>query len=142
MPKGLYAGRDLVKNRKKKRWKSVDYVRRILKLREKSDPLAGTHQAKGIVLEKRQLEAKQPHSGLLKCVRVQLIKNGKQVTAFCPETGAINHVQEHDEVLLEGIGGSNSGPKGSLPSVKWKVIQINGISLHHLITGKRKRASK
>ena len=142
MQKGLYAGRDLLKNRKKKKWKSVDYTRKKLNLKEKSDPLKGTAQAKGIVLEKRQLEAKQPHSGLLKCVRVQLIKNGKQITAFCPEIGAISHIQEHDEVLVEGIGGSNSGPKGSLPSVKWKVIQVNGISLHHLITGKKKRASK
>ncbi len=142
MSGGLYAGRNLKKNRLKKKWKSIDFARKTLRLKEKTDPLEGSAQAKGIVLEKRQLEAKQPHSGMLKCVRVQLIKNGKQITAFCPLTGAINHVQEHDEVLLEGIGGSESGPKGSLPSVKWKVIQVNGISLNELIKGTKKRPSK
>lgn len=139
---GLYAGRNILRSRKSKKWKSIDYARRTLRLQEKTDPLEGAAQAKAIVLEKRQLEAKQPHSGMLKCVRVQLIKNGKQITAFCPLTGAINHVQEHDEVLLEGIGGSESGPKGSLPSVKWKVIQVNGISLKELIKGKKKRPTK
>lgn len=139
---GLYAGRNLQKSNKKKKWKSIDYARRTLRLKVKTDPLKGSAQAKGIVLEKRQLEAKQPHSGMLKCVRVQLIKNGKQITAFCPLTGAINHIQEHDEVLIEGIGGSECGPKGSLPSVKWKVIQVNGISLNELIKGTKKRPSK
>ena len=28
------------------------------------------------------MEAKQPNSAIRKCVRVQLIKNGKKVTAF------------------------------------------------------------
>jgi small subunit ribosomal protein S23e len=34
------------------------------------------------VLEKVGVEAKQPNSAIRKCVRVQLIKNGKKVTAF------------------------------------------------------------
>ena len=142
MPNGLYAGRDVRSKSKEKRWKDIDYKRRVLGLKVRADPLGGYHQAKGIVLEKRQLEAKQPHSGMLKCVRIQLLKNGKQITAFCPETGAINHIQEHDEVLVEGIGGSKAGPKGSLPSVKWRVIQVNGISLHDMVKGKKKRPSK
>ena len=140
--RGLYAGRDMKKSRLGKKWKSIKFARRTLHLKEKKDPLEGFHQARAIVLEKRQLEAKQPHSGMLKCVRVQLIKNGKQVTAFCPLSGAINHVQEHDEVLIQGIGGSKAGPMGSLPSVKWKVVQVNGISLIELVRGKKKRPSK
>lgn len=142
MPRGLFSGRDLKKQVYKKRWHSVRYKRRKLKIKEKADPLKGAPQAKGIVLEKRQLEAKQPHSGLLKCVRIQLLKNGKHITAFCPETGAINHIQEHDEVLVEGIGGSKAGPKGSLPSVKWRVLKVNNISLHELVKGKKKRPVK
>lgn len=136
---GMYSARILKRKRKRFRWKKTDYKSRKLKLKEKRDPLAGSAQAKGIVLEKRQIEAKQPHSGLLKCVRVQLVKNGKQITAFCPGTGAINQIKEHDEVLVEGIGGSKGGPKGSLPSVKWKVIQVNGVSLDALLKGKAKR---
>ncbi|KAM5538663.1 hypothetical protein V8D89_007692 [Ganoderma adspersum] len=44
----------------------------------------GSSHAKGIVLEKVGVEAKQPNSAIRKCVRVQLIKDGKKVTAFMP----------------------------------------------------------
>ena len=44
--------------------------------------IKGSSHAKGIVLEKVGVEAKQPNSAIRKCVRVQLIKNGKKVTAF------------------------------------------------------------
>ncbi len=46
------------------------------------DNIQGSSHAKGIVLEKVGVEAKQPNSAIRKCVRVQLIKNGKKVTAF------------------------------------------------------------
>jgi hypothetical protein len=36
--------------------------------------------------------------------RVQLIKNGKKVTAFVPNDGCLNFVDENDEVLLSGFG--------------------------------------
>ena len=55
-------------------------------------------KARGIVLEKVGIEAKQPNSAVRKCVRVQLIKNGKSVTAFLPRDGAMNFIDEHDEV--------------------------------------------
>ena len=64
------------------------YAKKYLKTKEKFDPLEGVSQAKGIILEKVQREAKQPSSGLRKCARVQLIKNGKQITAFLPRDGA------------------------------------------------------
>src|SRR3989338_11485418 len=131
-----------MKKAKENKWRDIKYARKMLGTRARYDPMEGAHQARGIVLEKRQLEQKQPSSGMVKCVRVQLIKNGKQVTAHAPENLAINHIQEHDEVLLEGIGGSNSGPYGSLPSVKWKVIKVNGVSLHQLVKGKAKRGAK
>jgi small subunit ribosomal protein S23e len=50
----------------------------------KTSPTGGSSHAKGIVLEKVGVEAKQPNSAIRKCVRVQLIKNGKKVTAFVP----------------------------------------------------------
>ena len=101
---GLFAARDLIKKRKKDRWKSLDYKRRVLNLKAKKDPLAGSCQARGIVLEKKNLEAKQPNSALRKCARIQLIKNSKQITAFVPGNGAISHTQEHDEVERQGDG--------------------------------------
>ena len=50
------------------------------------------------------MEAKQPNSAIRKCVRVQLIKNGKKVTAFVPNDGCLNYVDENDEVLIAGFG--------------------------------------
>jgi hypothetical protein len=54
----------------------------------------------GIVLEKVGVEAKQPNSAIRKCVRVQLIKNGKKITAFVPNDGCLNFVEENDEVCI------------------------------------------
>ena len=76
-PKGMFAARKLRLNRKKWRWSDIDYKRRKLRLDVKSDPLEGAPMARGIVLEKVGRESKQPNSAIRKCVRVQLIKNGK-----------------------------------------------------------------
>jgi len=124
---------------KKKKWKKTEYKVRTLNLREKKDPLGGAPQGKGIVLAKKGIEQKQPHSGIIKCVRVQLLKNGKEVTAFVPKTGSIDLIKEHDEVLLEGIGGSQGGPVGSMWGVRWKVIKVNGAALSELRKGKKKK---
>lgn len=90
MANGKYAARKLKQDRQKRRWSDSEYARRERGLKKKSDPLEGAPQARGIVLEKVGIEAKQPNSAIRKCVRVQLIKNGKQVTAFCPGDGAIS----------------------------------------------------
>ena len=50
------------------------------------------------------VEAKQPNSAIRKCVRVQLIKNGKKVTAFVPRDGCLTYIEENDEVLVAGFG--------------------------------------
>ena len=39
------------------------------------------------------MEAKQPNSAIRKCVRVQLIKNGKKITAFVPNDGCLNFIE-------------------------------------------------
>ncbi|RLE50985.1 MAG: 30S ribosomal protein S12, partial [Candidatus Methanomethylicota archaeon] len=98
-PMGLYAARKLRRKRKKFRWSQREYKRRMLMLDVKADPLEGAPQARGIVIEKVGIESRQPNSAVRKCVRVQLIKNGKQVTAFLPGDGALNFIDEHDEVI-------------------------------------------
>ncbi len=50
------------------------------------------------------VEAKQPNSAIRKCVRVQLIKNGKKITAFVPNDGCLTFIEENDEVLVAGFG--------------------------------------
>jgi small subunit ribosomal protein S12 len=141
MGKGEFAGRDLARKRKRERWLKKTWKRRALKLKEKYDPLEGANMARGIVIEKKVLEQKQPHSGLIKCVKIQLIKNGKTITAFAPRDGAINYIDEHDEVVVDGLGGSQRGQMGSIPGVRYKVIKVNGVSLEMLRT-KRKEKPK
>lgn len=140
--KGLNAANKLKKRRKKSQYSSKDFVKRQFKLKEKSDPLGGASQANGIVLEKVQLEAKQPNSAMRKAVRVQLIKNGKQVTAFLPGDGATKLVDEHDEVMIECIGGSMGRSKGDIPGVRWQVLKVNDQSLQALRGGKLEKARK
>ena len=52
MGRGLYTARKLRTDRQQHRWLDRAYKKRVLKLREKSDPLEGSSQARGIVLEK------------------------------------------------------------------------------------------
>ncbi|MBA5942041.1 MAG: 30S ribosomal protein S12 [Methanophagales archaeon] len=139
MGRGLYAARKLVKKRKVFRLKSPDYVRKVLKSAKKTDPLEGAHMSRAIALEKVGIEAKQPNSAIRKCVRVQLIKNGKQVTAFCPGDGAIKFIDEHDEVLIDGIGGRKGRSYGDLSGVRFKVVAVNDISLQELVRGRKEK---
>ena len=138
-PKGELAARKLLEKRKKFRWSDIYYKRRMLRLDVKSDPLRGAPMGRGIVLEKVGIESKQPNSAIRKCVRTQLIKNGRVVTAFLPGDGALNVVDEHDEVIIEGIGGSRGRSMGDIPGVRWKVTTVNGVSLKELVLGKKEK---
>jgi small subunit ribosomal protein S12 len=136
-PVGEFAARPLLRKRKKFRWKKASYKSKVLKLKRKTDPLEGAPQARGIVLEKVGIESKQPNSAIRKAVRIQLSRNGKQVTAFIPGDGGLKYIDEHDSVVVEGIGGAMGGAKGDLPGVRWRVTQVNGVSLESLIYGKK-----
>jgi len=140
--KGLNTAKSLVRRRHSGKMLQAKYLRRIFGLKKKADPLGGSSQAKGIVLEKVQREAKQPNSAMRKCARVQLIKNGKQITAFLPGDGAQKMVDEHDEVIVDCVGGKKGRAKGDLPGVRWQVIKVNGQSLKDLLSGKLEKARK
>lgn len=145
MAEGEFAGSSLQKKRKKWRRKDRKYLKKIkakMGKDKREDLLEGSPQAKGIVIEKRGVTAKQPNSGIRKCVRVQLIKNGKQVTALAPKDGAIKFIDEHDEVTIEGIGGAQGGPKGDLWGVKYRVTHVNGIALEMLRKGKKEKVKR
>ncbi len=139
MPRGLITARKLKQSRQMMRWSDRYYKRRQLHLKEKSDPLEGSAQAKGVVLEKVGIEAKQPNSAIRKCVKIQLIKNGRQITAFAVGDGAINFIDEHDEVLVEGIGGRMGRSYGDIPGVRYKVIKVNNVSLNELVRGRKEK---
>ena len=135
-PKGLGAAKKLGARRRQFK------ARRRTEFKAHFDPLAGASQAKAIVLEKIQVEAKQPNSAMRKCARVQLVKNGKQVTAFMPGDGAQKLINEHDEVIVECIGGKMGRAMGDIPGVRWRVIKVNDQSLDALLKGKLEKARK
>lgn len=142
MSNGEFAAKRLKDKRHKFRWKKAKYARRILKLKQKHDPLEGACQARGIVLEKVGIEAKQPNSAIRKCVRVQLIKNGRQITAFCPRDKAVTYIDEHDEVIVEGLGGRKGRSMGDLSGVRYKVIKVNDISLNELVHHRKEKPKR
>lgn len=139
---GEFAADQLKDKRKKWLKKSVKHIKQVKrKFKKLKSPLNGAPMKKGIVIGKRNVEARQPNSALRKCVRVQL-SNGIQVTAFCPRDGAIKYIDEHDAVTISGINGAKGGPKGDLWGVRYKVEKVNGISLEELRTGKKEKVRR
>ncbi|MFP3044274.1 MAG: 30S ribosomal protein S12 [Thermocladium sp.] len=138
-PLGLYAARKLKIKRQRKRWSDIYYKRKALGIAKRYDPLEGAPMAKGIVLEKVGVEARKPNAAVRKCVRVQLTKNGKVITAFVPWDGGLNAINEHDEVMVERIGGPEGRAYGDLPGVRFKVTKVNGISLKAILLGKKQK---
>ena len=137
-PKGIRAGRTLKNHRQDQRWNDKQYNRAHLGTALKANPMGGTSHAKGIVLEKLGVEAKQPNSAVRKAVRVQLIKNGKKIACFVPQDGCLNFIDENDEVLVAGFGRSGKS-KGDIPGIRFKVVKTAGVSLHALFTEKKEK---
>ena len=128
--------RKLKKDRKNQRMQKKTFKKKKLNLSEKFDPLEGCSQAKGIVINKFQKEARQPNSAMRKCCKVQLIKNGIQVGAFIPGNLAQKFIDEHDEVIIQRIGGRQGRAKGDIPGIRFAVIKVNDQPLHLLWKGK------
>ena len=139
---GLMNARSLMKKQRKFRWSQSAYKKRMLGLRTKVDPLEGSAQAKGIVISKFQKEARQPNSAMRKCCKVQLIKNSIQVGAFIPGNLAQKFVDEHDEVIIERIGGRMGRSKGDIPGIRFQVIKVNEQPLHLLVSGKMEKGRR
>ncbi len=100
--------------------------------------MKGASHAKGIVVEKIGIEAKQPNSAIRKSVRVQLIKNGKKITAFVPNDGCLNFIEENDEVLVSGFGRKGHSV-GDIPGVRFKVVKVAGVALIALFRRKKEK---
>mmetsp|Transcript_20414 Transcript_20414/g.35093 ORF Transcript_20414/g.35093 Transcript_20414/m.35093 type:complete len:146 (-) Transcript_20414:373-810(-) len=137
-PSGINSGRKLLRHRKDQRWNDKQYNKAHLGTWLKANPFAGASHAKGIVLEKIGIEAKQPNSAIRKCVRVQLIKNGKKIAAFVPRDGCLNFIEENDEVLVAGFGRKGHAV-GDIPGVRFKVVKVAGVSLNALYREKKEK---
>ncbi len=143
MGRGLFSGSKMKNDRKRYRWKERKFRDREIKRRQggvlKHGPLKGSTQANGSVIEQVGFEAKQPNSGIRKAVKISLIRTGNKLTAFAPGDGAISFIDEHDEVLVEGIGGRMGRSYGDLPGVRYKVIKVNGVSLDEMVRGRKEK---
>merc|ERR1712130_1053345 len=106
-PRGIRCARKMRNRRRDQRWADLGYKKANLGTALKANPFGGASHVKGIVLEKIGVEAKQPNSAIRKCVRVQLIKNGK--------------------VLVAGFGRSGHAV-GDIPGVRFKVVKVANVS--------------
>ncbi|KAL9331941.1 hypothetical protein ACSQ67_001551 [Phaseolus vulgaris] len=138
--RGMGAARKLKSHRRRQRWADKSYKKSHLG-NEWKKPFAGSSHAKGIVLEKIGIEAKQPNSAIRKCARVQLIKNGKKIAAFVPNDGCLNYIEENDEVLIAGFGRKGHAV-GDIPGVRFKVVKVSGVSLLALFKEKKEKPRK
>ncbi|KAL2896458.1 40S ribosomal protein S23 [Bienertia sinuspersici] len=121
--RGMGAARKLKSHRRRQRWADKSYKKSHLG-NEWKKPFAGSSHAKGIVLEKIGIEAKQPNSAIRKCARVQLIKNGKKIAAFVPNDGCLNFIEENVR---------------DIPGVRFKVVKVAGVSLLALFKEKKEK---
>mmetsp|Transcript_8089 Transcript_8089/g.16130 ORF Transcript_8089/g.16130 Transcript_8089/m.16130 type:complete len:146 (-) Transcript_8089:189-626(-) len=137
-PRGIRSARKLRNHRKKQKWNDKRYARKHSLAALKANPLKGASHAKGIVVERIGIEAKQPNSAIRKSVRVQLVKNAKKVAAFVPNDGCLNFIEENDEVLISGFGRKGHSV-GDIPGVRFKVVKVAGVALIALFRRKKEK---
>jgi len=135
---GANSARKLIRLRRKGKWSDKAWKKSNAGTALKANPFGGSSHAKGIVLEKLGVEAKQPNSAVRKCVRVQLIKNGKKIIAFVPNDGCLHYVEENDEVLVAGFGRSGHA-KGDIPGVRFKIVKVANVGLFALYRKKKEK---
>ena len=139
-PRGLNASKKLRQRRKNFLFSKKDLYKMKTLEYKKTDPLEGSPAGKGIVLQKMEIEVKQPHSGLRKCVKVQISKNGRTVTAYAGYgPGAIKFIDEHNEVIIERMGAPQRRAFGDMPGVKFRVVKVNGVSINELVKGRKEK---
>lgn len=138
---GLYCGGKLKRSRKLKRRADPAYRAKILGTRYLHNVVRGAPQAKGIVLEKIGVEAKQPNSAIRKAVRIQLIKNNKKITAFVPKDGLLNSIECNDIVMVEGMG-KKGRSTGDIPGISFRVCKVQNVSLLAIHKGKKDKPSR
>ena len=137
---GLHAAYKLRRTSRIRRRHDIYYRRRQLGKAYRS--VMGTKtQAKGIVLDKIGVEAKQPNSAVRKVCRVQIIATGKNLLAFAPRDGALKVIEQNDEVTVEGLGKKGKSV-GDMPGIKYKIVKVGGVSLSAILSGKREKPTR
>ena len=136
-PRGMRAGGKLRDSRRMQRWNDKNYNKSHIVSRWKT-PFEGASHASGIVVKRISVEAKQPNSACRKCIKVQLRKNSKNITAFVPGDGNLEFIDENDRVLIAGAGRKGHAV-GDIPGVRFKAVHVAGIGLRALFLRKREK---
>ena len=69
-------------------------------------------------------------------------RRDRRVSAHAVRDKAINYIDEHDEVIIAGLGGSQRGQMGSMPGVRYKVIAVNNADMQMLRKGKKEKPKR
>lgn len=136
--RGMLAARKLRTHRQAQRWHDKEYCKANNISRWKK-PFGSASHVGGIVLKRVAVEAKQPNSACRKCVKVQVKKNAKSITAYVPWDGSMDVIDENDKVLVAGLGRSGHSV-GDLPGVRFKVVQVAGLGLRSIWLRKKEKA--
>uniref|UniRef100_A0A8C6RVQ2 Small ribosomal subunit protein uS12 n=1 Tax=Nannospalax galili TaxID=1026970 RepID=A0A8C6RVQ2_NANGA len=128
--RGLHTARKLCNHQRDQKWHDKQYKKAHLGTALTANPFGGASHAKGLVPEKVGVEAKQPNSAIKKCIR--------EITAFVPNDGCLNFIEENDEVLVAGFGRKGHAV-GDIPGVCFKVVKVANVSLLALYKGKKER---
>jgi len=136
-PSGILAAGKLKEKRKTQRWNDKDYNKAHIDSKWKR-AFGVTSHSSGIVTKRVTVEAKQPNSACRKCVRVQLKKNSRLITAFCPYDGALDYIEDSDRVLCASLGRKGKST-GDLPGVRFKVVHVAGMGLRALFLKKKEK---
>merc|ERR1711982_257121 len=96
-----------------KKYKAANQIARWKK------PFGGCSHAAGIIVDKICVEAKQPNSAVRKCVRVQLKKNNKRITAYVPKDGGMSFCD--------------------LPGVRFKLVKVANVGIRALWQHKKEK---
>ena len=59
-----------------------------------------------------------------------------------PGDGALKYVDEHDNVVVQRIGGPMGKSAGDIPGVKFKIVKVQNVSLPELIKGKKEKPNR
>ncbi|XP_068955655.1 small ribosomal subunit protein uS12-like [Petaurus breviceps papuanus] len=132
---GLHTARKLRSPRRDQKLHDKQYKKAHLGTALKANPFGGASHAKGIVLEKVGVEAKQPSSAIRKSVRVKQINNGKKKSL---PLFPMNFMEENDEVLVTGFGWKGHAA-GDIPGVRFKAVKVAYVSILALYKGKKER---
>ncbi|PPS01900.1 hypothetical protein GOBAR_AA18755 [Gossypium barbadense] len=58
--------------------------------------------------------------------------------SFVPNDGCLNYIEENDEVLIVGFGRKGHAV-GDIPSVRFTVVKVSGVSLSVLFKEKKEK---